>query len=80
MTLNHIESVLQTEHAFVVDSSLTIDLSGVTEVDTTALSLMMEWLRRAQASKTNITFTHLPDNLQQLAHLYQVADIIHAPN
>ena len=80
MTIDHIQSMLKTEHAFVADSALTIDLSGITDVDTAAISLMMEWLRRAQQSKTLLTFTHLPENLTQLAHLYQVTDILHAPN
>jgi phospholipid transport system transporter-binding protein len=80
MTIDHIQSMLKTEHVFVADSALTIDLSGITDVDTAAISLMMEWLRRAQQSKTQLTFTHLPENLTQLAHLYQVTDILHTPN
>ncbi len=53
-----------------------IDFSEVTNVDTAAISLMMEWQRRAVASSNKVTFVHLPANLTSLATLYGVADFI----
>jgi phospholipid transport system transporter-binding protein len=55
---------------------LQVDFSAVTDVDTAALSLLIEWQRRAIASNKKIAFTHLPDNLLSLATLYGVADFI----
>ena len=53
-----------------------IDLLNVTEVDTAAISLMMEWQRRAAAVKSKVTFSNLPDNLTSLAALYGVTEFI----
>lgn len=53
-----------------------INLSKVTDVDTAALSLMMEWQRRAVALNKQVVFTHLPANLTSLAALYGVTEFI----
>lgn len=58
-------------------SNLEVDFSAVTDVDTSALSLMMEWQRRAAASSHTIRFTHVPVNLTSLADLYGVKAFIH---
>jgi phospholipid transport system transporter-binding protein len=59
-------------------SEMTIDLAAVTEVDSTALSLLFEWRRAALAAKRKITFINLPDNLKSLAALYGVSELLGA--
>lgn len=54
-------------------SSMVIDLSQVEAVDSSAVSLMLMWLREAQRNKVSLYFSHVPDNLLALAHLYDVA-------
>jgi phospholipid transport system transporter-binding protein len=56
---------------------LEVDFSAVTDVDTSALSLMMEWQRRAAKTSHQIRFTHVPVNLTSLADLYGVKEFIH---
>jgi phospholipid transport system transporter-binding protein len=56
---------------------LEVDFSAVTDVDTSAISLMLEWQRRAKKAKHEIRFTHLPVNLMSLADLYGVKQFIH---
>lgn len=55
---------------------MTVDLSGVTEVDSSALSLLFEWHRTAQAEGRRIRYSNLPDNLSSLAALYGVSELI----
>ena len=55
---------------------LEISFAGVTDIDTAALSLIMEWQRRALAMKCTISFTNLPANLNSLAELYGVTSFI----
>ncbi len=57
-------------------SETTLDLSGVTEVDSAAVSLLFEWRRAALAAKRNIHYVNLPDNLKSLAQLYGVAELV----
>ena len=53
-----------------------VDLSGVTEADSSAISLMLEWTRRMHASNRQIFFTNLGGSLVSIANLYGVTDLI----
>jgi phospholipid transport system transporter-binding protein len=55
---------------------LVIDLKDVTEVDSSAVSLLLEWRRAAQREKRTIEFVNLPASLQSLAALYGVAEML----
>jgi phospholipid transport system transporter-binding protein len=59
-----------------LDADMVIDLAKVTEVDSTALSVLFEWRRAAQQKKLQISFRNLPDSMQSLATLYGVADLV----
>ncbi len=54
---------------------VTVDFSGVTEVDSSAVSLMLEWLRRGNG-RQSLRFVNLPANLLSLANLYGVTDVL----
>ena len=53
-----------------------VDFAKVTEIDTAAISLMLEWRRRAIAENQSLQFVNLPANLQSLAQLYGVTELI----
>lgn len=53
-----------------------IDFAQVAEVDTSAVSLMLEWQRRAIAENKQLKFVNLPDGLTSLAALYDITDLI----
>jgi len=55
---------------------LVVDLSRVEAVDSSAVSLMLAWLREAQRSNVGLCFSHIPDNLLSLARLYGVAEML----
>jgi phospholipid transport system transporter-binding protein len=55
---------------------MVIDLAAVTEVDSTALSVLFEWRRAAQQRNLKISFRNLPSSMQSLAALYGVADLV----
>ena len=55
-----------------------LDLAGVPEVDSTALSLLFEWRRAALAGGRSIRYVNLPDNLTSLAKLYGVTELVNA--
>lgn len=54
----------------------TIDLAGVTEVDSSAVSLLLEWQRQALQRGTRLRFAHLPASLMSLAALYGVTELL----
>ena len=55
---------------------LTIDLGGVSEADSSALSLLLEWQRAAKARGFRIKYSGLPENLRSLAQVYGVLELL----
>lgn len=74
--MDNANAVLVESNALQITDDLQIDFSAVTDVDTAALSLLIEWQRRAQAANKKVVFTQLPESLVSLATLYGVAEFI----
>lgn len=68
--------LLKQSQAFKIENTK-IDFTNVTDVDTGAVSLILEWKRRAAKENQSLTFINLPANLTSLLHLYDVAELIH---
>ncbi len=67
-------SALLAQSADMLDGVNLIDLSGVTEADSSAVSLLLEW--RRQVKNATLRFAKLPPALKSLSELYGVADLI----
>ena len=59
-----------------IPDRLTIDFSGITEVDSSAVALLLEWRREAARRGKGLYFVNLPANLLSLAELYGVTGLI----
>ena len=55
---------------------LVIDFARVTTVDSSAVALLLEWLRQAKARDKTLVFVNLPATLVALARLYGVSELI----
>lgn len=64
------------ESAVFEGSSVVVDLARVTSVDSSALSLLLEWVRRFAGSGRKISFANVNQDLNSLAELYGVIDLI----
>lgn len=53
-----------------------VDLSGVSEVDSSAVALLLEWQRQAGAGGSSLTWTGVPSSLENLAKLYGVQELL----
>ncbi|PCI60662.1 MAG: hypothetical protein COB34_02225 [Methylophilaceae bacterium] len=62
--------------ALTMSDGALIDFSQVIEIDTSAVSLMLEWRRWAIAENKQLSFVNLPAGLTSLAALYGVADLV----
>ena len=62
--------------AFKMVGEIEVDFSGVNNVDTSALSLMLEWQRRAVSNGSSVKFANLPADLISLADLYGVESFL----
>ncbi|MEW6313774.1 MAG: STAS domain-containing protein [Pseudomonadota bacterium] len=77
LTMDNVHGALSAAQVFFNQhAALVVDLGAVPEVDSSALAVMFEWLRQAQRRNVELKFANLPDNLQSLARLYGVTDLI----
>jgi len=74
--VDNANTVLTESRSLSMANGLCIDLAAVADVDTAALSLLLEWQRRANTENLQVTFTNLPESLVSLASLYGVSDFI----
>jgi phospholipid transport system transporter-binding protein len=53
-----------------------IDLAGVTASDSSGLALLIEWLSVAKSASRNLRYENIPSQLQQLARLSEVEELL----
>ncbi|OIQ86637.1 hypothetical protein GALL_315250 [mine drainage metagenome] len=75
MTVETVGTLLN-ESLPLLAADVEIDLGEVDDVDSSAISLMFEWLRLAQDRKVAVTYANLPSTMISLAKLYEVLEII----
>ena len=56
-----------------------VDFSRVTEIDSAAVALALEWHRQAAAKNVPLVLINLPEAMRNLANLYGVAELLAAP-
>lgn len=52
------------------------DFSQVVEADSSALAVMLGWLRAAPLSRSTVKFAHIPAGVRSLAELYGVTELL----
>lgn len=80
VTIDNVTAVLEQGITLFDQENLTVDMSSLEEVDSSAVSMMLEWLREAQRRKQRLSFINLPENLKSLTKLYGVAELIPSEN
>lgn len=76
ITMSNVQALLDEGRRLFADGEVMVDLSAVSEVDSTAVSLLLQWLRDAAGRGQRLTFSNLTPNIQSLAALYGVTDLI----
>ena len=76
ITIDNVVSVVANGVALFDGEDVTIDLGGVTEADSAAVSLLLEWRREAARRRLQIRFLNTPQNLQSLMQLYGVSELM----
>jgi phospholipid transport system transporter-binding protein len=65
--------------AIAAGHAATIDLSGVTDSDSSGLALLVEWLSVAKSAQRTLRYENIPSQLIQLARLSDVEELLTAP-
>ncbi|MDA0276952.1 MAG: STAS domain-containing protein, partial [Proteobacteria bacterium] len=67
---------LEQGRAQILDGARVVDLSGVTELDSSVLAMLLAWLREAKSRDRELAFTGLPGGLTAIARLYGVDGLL----
>jgi phospholipid transport system transporter-binding protein len=76
VTMDSVQSVLEAGNARFRAQEVSVDLGQVTEVDSSVVSLLLQWAREAQAGGRRLRYLNLNSNVKSLAVLYGVIDLV----
>jgi phospholipid transport system transporter-binding protein len=76
ITLEQAVAVRQAGEAALSRGCVSIDLTGVTQVDSSALSVLLAWRRHAANRGAELQLLNLPASIQSLIDLYGVHELI----
>ena len=76
VTLENAMELRKESEQYFRSSSVLVDFSNAEEIDSAAISLMLEWLRSARAAGWDVRFTNLGESITSLVDLYGVTDLI----
>ena len=76
LTVHSANAVLAAGLQAIAAGQAGFDLSGLTELDSAAVAILLAWQRAALARGHALRLTGLPANLRRLMQLYGVADLL----
>jgi phospholipid transport system transporter-binding protein len=76
VTIATVKADLDASAGRISGESIEVDLSGVREADSSAISLLLEWQRIARRNHCKLRVIHMPENMRSLAKLYGVEELI----
>ncbi|MBS1188513.1 MAG: binding protein (contains domain) [Rhodocyclaceae bacterium] len=76
MVMANARGLLEAGRSALGQGGEVIDLGAVAEADSSALAVMLGWLRTAEARGSSIVFANLPVGVRSLADLYGVAELL----
>lgn len=76
VTLANVANVLEEGRRHLDEGVRMVDLSEVTEMDSSLLAVLLAWLRHAKGKRTELSFLNLPEALRTIARLYGVEALL----
>lgn len=78
LTLDTVPGLVAAAQEQLRQGARVADFRGVTEVDSSAVALALEWLRFAAGNGSSLRLQNLPTAMQNLAKLYGVSELLQA--
>ena len=76
VTLETVPELVALGEPMIRQGAEIVDFSNVSDVDSAAVALALEWLRQSESLGNSLKFINLPDAMKNLAALYGVAAFI----
>ncbi len=78
LNLASVAEALGQGNAAIAEGARSVDLAEVGELDSSALALLLAWLREAKRQGRDLVLLNLPQGLTTIAQLYGVAELLPA--
>ncbi len=78
LTMETVPALYRQGLQLLAQGDLCVDFSAVERVDSATVSLLLGWVREAEKRQRQFRINGLPVNVQNLANLYGVADLLPA--
>lgn len=76
LVMDNARSLLEAGRAALLVGEQVIDLGQVGEADSSALAVMLGWMRAASLSRSTLKFANIPAGVLSLAELYGVVELL----
>jgi phospholipid transport system transporter-binding protein len=74
ITIDNVVAMTQQGVTLLEGNSLVVDLTGVAKVDSSVVSMLLEWLREANRRNVRLHFVNIPESVKSLMQLYGVSE------
>jgi phospholipid transport system transporter-binding protein len=78
VVMQNLAKLYQSSLAKVAAGDTVIDMAGVTEADSSAVSLLLDLQREALRRAHKVSVINMPDSVKSLAKLYGVSELLPA--
>jgi phospholipid transport system transporter-binding protein len=76
LIMDNARALLEAGRDALLEGEQVIDLCQVVEADSSALAVMLGWMRAASLSRSTLKFTNIPAGVRSLAELYGVTELL----
>lgn len=76
VTIDNVMATVAQGAALFSQENQMVDLGGITEVDSSAVSMLLEWQRETGRRGRQIQYANIPPKLHNLVRLYGVAELV----
>lgn len=76
LVMTNARGLLEAGRSALQPGEQVFDFSEVTEADSSAIAVMLGWLRAASLSRSTVKFAHIPAGVRSLAELYGVTELL----
>ena len=76
LIMDNARGLLEAGRDALLEGEQVIDLGQVVEADSSALAVMLGWMRAASLSLSTLKFANIPAGVRSLAELYGVTELL----
>jgi phospholipid transport system transporter-binding protein len=76
MVMVNARGLLEAGRAALQPGEQVFDFAQVAGADSSAIAVMLGWLRVADRSRSTVKFAHIPSGVRSLAELYGVSELL----